>query len=279
MNTQKALNINLLVLDERLQSRVEINEEMVSEYAHDMEQGDQFPPVTVHFDGVQYYLSDGFHRYHAARRIEKASIVANVIPGTFRDAQLYATSVNAKHGMRRTNADKRKAVMTMLEDFEWGDWSNVEIAQHCGTSAAFVSNLRAVVEGDNKSETVKYRTATGKIAEKKRAPGRKKQEKVEEPEEEEAKEDTSETDAQQELIGILTKQLEDTRAQAAINLMDASEEDKKSAENLIKELQEENRLLKIELESVKASRDTFQNENAQLKRQVAMLMKKLKADK
>lgn len=278
MNTQKSLNLNLLVLDERLQSRVEINEEMVAEYAHDMEQGDQFPPVTVHFDGIQYYLSDGFHRYHAARRIEKASIVANVIPGTFRDAQLYATSVNAKHGMRRTNADKRKAVMTMLDDFEWSQWSNAEIARHCGTSAAFVSNLRAVVEGDTKPETVKYRTPTGEVAEKKRAPGRKKQAK-EEPEEEEAKDDTSETDAQQELIGILTKQLEDTRAQAVINLMDASDEDKKSAENLIKELQEENRLLKIELESVKASRDTFQNENAQLKRQVSMLMKKLKADK
>lgn len=277
MNTQKSLNLNLLVLDERLQSRVEINEEMVAEYAHDMQQGDQFPPVTVHFDGVQYYLSDGFHRYHAARRIEKASIVANIIHGTFRDAQLYATSVNAKHGMRRTNADKRKAVMTMLDDFEWSAWSNAEIARHCGVSAAFVSNVRAEVEG-GKPETVKYRTATGEVAEKKRAPGRKKQEKVEEPEEEPT-DDTDEHVAQQELIGILTKQLEDTRAQAAINLMDASEEDKKSAENLIKELQEENRLLKIELESVKASRDTFQNENAQLKRQVSMLMKKLKADK
>lgn len=278
MNTQKALNINLLVLDERLQSRVEISEEMVADFAHDMEQGDQFPPVTVHFDGVQYYLSDGFHRYHAARRIEKASIVANVIPGTFRDAQLYATSVNAKHGMRRTNADKRKAVMTMLDDFEWSQWSNAEIARHCGTSAAFVSNLRAEVEG-TKPDTVKYRTATGEVAEKKRAPGRKpKAQEPEEPEEE-AADDTDERVAQQELIGILTKQLEDTRAQAAINLMDATDEDKKSAENLIKELQEENRLLKIELESVKASRDTFQNENAQLKRQVSMLMKKLKADK
>lgn len=277
MNTQKSLNLNLLVLDERLQSRVEINEEMVAEYAHDMEQGDQFPPVTVHFDGIQYYLSDGFHRYHAARRIEKASIVANIIHGTFRDAQLYATSVNAKHGMRRTNADKRKAVMTMLDDFEWSQWSNAEIARHCGVSAAFVSNVRAEVEG-TKPDTVKYRTATGEVAEKKRAPGRKPKAKAEEPEEE-AADDTDERDAQQELIGILTKQLENTRAQAAINLMDATDEDKKLAENLIKELQEENRLLKIELESVKASRDTFQNENAQLKRQVSMLMKKLKSDK
>lgn len=277
MNTQKALNLNLLVLDERLQSRVEINEDMVAEYAHDMKQGDQFPPVTVHFDGVQYYLTDGFHRYHAARRIEKASIVANIIHGTFRDAEYYSLCVNKDHGMRRSNADKRRAVQRALDDFEWSMKSNMVLARDIGVSEALVSNMRNELE--KRTDTVQYVTPTGKIAEKKRAPGRKKQEKVEEPEEEEARDDTSESDAQQELIGILTKQLEDTRAQAAINLMDASDEEKKSAENLIKELQEENRVLKIELESVRASRDTFQNENAQLKKQVAMLMKKLKAQK
>jgi cell division septum initiation protein DivIVA len=36
-------------------------------------------------------------------------------------------------------------------------------------------------------------------------------------------------------------------------------------------------VLKIELVAVKKSRDMFQSENAQLKKQVAMLQKKLKA--
>ena len=46
---------------------------------------------------------------------------------------------------------------------------------------------------------------------------------------------------------------------------------------MIGELKEEIRLLQIELVSVKKSRDMFQSENAQLKKQVAMMQKKLKA--
>ena len=51
---------------------------------------------------------------------------------------------------------------------------------------------------------------------------------------------------------------------------------KEEASLLIDELREENRLLKIELSSVKKSRDQFQLENAQLKKQVAMLNRKIK---
>jgi FtsZ-binding cell division protein ZapB len=41
-------------------------------------------------------------------------------------------------------------------------------------------------------------------------------------------------------------------------------------------MREEIRVLKIELVSVKQSRDTFQSENAQLKQQVAMQQRQLK---
>jgi len=32
---------------------------------------------------------------------------------------LFTISVNADHGLPRSNADKRKAVMTLLQDPEW----------------------------------------------------------------------------------------------------------------------------------------------------------------
>jgi FtsZ-binding cell division protein ZapB len=51
---------------------------------------------------------------------------------------------------------------------------------------------------------------------------------------------------------------------------------KAEAAQLIDDLREENRLLRIEIEAVKKSRDQFQAENAQLKKQVAMLNKKIK---
>lgn len=44
--------------------------------------------------------------------------------------------------MRRTNADKRRAVETLLRDDEWGKWSDNEIARRCGVSQPFVSKLR-----------------------------------------------------------------------------------------------------------------------------------------
>jgi FtsZ-binding cell division protein ZapB len=46
------------------------------------------------------------------------------------------------------------------------------------------------------------------------------------------------------------------------------------AQETIESLREEIRILKIDNEALRISRDTFQNENAQLKKQIAMLQKK-----
>jgi len=42
----------------------------------------------------------------------------------------------------RSNADKRKAVLTLLEDEEWGKWSAREIARRCCVSHNFVAELK-----------------------------------------------------------------------------------------------------------------------------------------
>jgi hypothetical protein len=49
---------------------------------------------------------------------------------------------NSTHGLRRTNADKRRAALTLLQDAEWQGWSNREIARQCGVTHAFVAKLR-----------------------------------------------------------------------------------------------------------------------------------------
>ena len=281
MSTQKTLNLGAIVLDSRLQSRTEINEDNVADYAHDMEQGDKFPAITVHFDGINYYLTDGFHRYMAAKRLDRASILCDVINGTFRDAQLYSTGVNSKHGMRRTYADKRKAVMTLLEDFEWSQWSNAEIARQCGVSAPFVKNLRE--SGSQTPATVKYTTSTGEVAERKaknenknrgdagaKPDNPKKEEPVEEPKQD------SQLDASKELIEILQAEIQQLRDKLAMGFMEGTEEEKGLAAQTIAELREELRITKIELEAVKISRGTFQNENHQMRKQITMLQKKLK---
>src|SRR5262249_45028761 len=93
-------------------------------------------------DGEDYWLADGFHRCAAAEAAQLTEIEADIQPGTQREAVLYAVGANAEHGLRRTNADKRRAVLTLLQDREWGQWSDHKIAQMTHTTQPFVSKLR-----------------------------------------------------------------------------------------------------------------------------------------
>jgi len=271
----KIMNIGALVLDEELQSREEIDEAMVSEFVEDLKSGDEFPPVLVYFCGVNYWLTDGFHRYHAHKRIERVSILCEVVNGTRRDAILRSVRANDKHGKRRTNADKRKGVMKLLDDFEWSGWSNAAIAKECRVSPTFVANLR---DSGGPAE-VKYKTSGGNVATKVKAPGRAAKEPT--PKEPELKEPAPEPkveeyDPRDELIEHLTKENDELTMNLALAHMGGTEEEKGEAREIINTLREEVRVLKIELAAVKQSRDTFQSENQQLKAQVMMQQRQLK---
>lgn len=45
-------------------------------------------------------------------------------------------------GLKRTNEDKRRAVLILLKDPEWQMWSDRRIACHAGVSNTFVAKLR-----------------------------------------------------------------------------------------------------------------------------------------
>lgn len=124
------------------QPRAAIDYQVVSDYAAAMAAGDIFPPVIVIFDGVTYWLADGFHRYHAARASGATEITVDVRTGSVRDAVLLSVGANAQHGLRRTNADKRKSVETLLADPEWRAWSDNKVARQCGVSHPFVGEVR-----------------------------------------------------------------------------------------------------------------------------------------
>lgn len=143
------------------QPRAEIDDQLVSEYADEMGAGVEFPPVVVFYDGVAYWLADGFHRTHAARRARIEAVSAEVRNGTKRDAVLYSVGANSAHGKRRTNADKRKAVLTLLKDDEWSAWSDREIARQCGVDHVTVGRYRESLVKST-SETQPVRTYTTK---------------------------------------------------------------------------------------------------------------------
>lgn len=139
------LELEQIRIDGGTQSRVELNQETVAEYAQAFTDGAEFPPVVVFFDGASYWLADGFHRYFGARDAGESAIAVQVINGTQRDAVLYSLKANATHGLKRTNADKRKAVETLLKDAEWAAWSDRKIAEVCGVGYSLVSDVRKAI--------------------------------------------------------------------------------------------------------------------------------------
>ena len=257
-------NIELIRIDKGTQSRIAISQETVDDYARQMEDGAKFPPVIVFHDGVEYYLADGFHRYFANRKLKRDSIDVDVVKGTLREAILYSLKANKAHGLRPSIEDKRNMVTKMLTDHEWKEWADREIARHCGVSHVFVAKMRKELSGGEVQTTRKFKTKGGNVSTfTNRQP---------EPEPE-----APVYDEKQEMLDALVVENEKLSEQLAIATIDGTAEEKDLAQSLISEQKEEIRVLKIELVAVKKSRDMFQSENAQLKKQVAMLQKKLKA--
>ncbi len=146
------VQLDLIRLDGGTQPRGTMSDYVVDEYKEAMLEGAEFPPVEIIYDGQDHWLVDGFHRFWAAKHGGRAEILANITPGTYRDALLASVGANATHGLRRTNLDKERAVKRLLDDTEWGKWADREIARVCNVSHTFVARLR------------KERAPTGNVA-------------------------------------------------------------------------------------------------------------------
>lgn len=154
--------ISAIRLDGGTQSRALLQDGIINEYAAALEDGASFPPVVLFYDGSDHWLADGFHRVRAYLFAGRDTIPADVRQGTRRDAILYSVGANEAHGLRRTNDDKRRAVLTLLNDAEWAKWSDREIARRCNVSDKTVASLRPVT-ADFRSERT-YTTKHGTTA-------------------------------------------------------------------------------------------------------------------
>lgn len=264
MFTSKSVPIDAINITGGTQSRLKIDEDYVEEILGKMKEDTEYLPVTVFFDGKEYWLADGFHRYHATRKNGKASIKCNVTNGLLRDAILYSKSANNRHGLPPTLQDKLHNVKEMIEDFEWGGWSNREIGRICDVSHVTVAKMRV----GKVPEKVKFVNKDGEV-----------KTRVTKPEKPVKTFDVAtpatpvDDGKQQEAIDFLVQENEKLSDQLAVQ----GSADPELAGKTIAELRDEIKQLTIELNSVKISRDQFQAENAQLKKQVVYLQKQLKA--
>jgi hypothetical protein len=274
-----SIKLNDIEVTTETQVRERICQETVDEYAQEMQEGAIFPPIELVEDGILYFIADGYHRYEAAKKIDKGFIEANVRQGSVRDAILIGLSSNHNHGLRLTIDDRRKMVRLLLEDAEWRNWSNAEIAKKCSCSVELVAKIRTSMGVDKeitsclrKGKPIKIRTPI--------LPLEKSQEIYPS---EIGGIDDQQVDPKdlkiEELYDALDRLNEDKTNlsdRLAIAAFDGTEDERSLAQNTIDALRNEIKLLTQELEVIKVSRDTHQNEKAEMRKQLNWYMNQRK---
>ncbi len=141
-------------------------DKLVKEYAEAMSAGSIFPPIAVFAEqgSKRYLLADGFTRLESTKQIKCETITCLVREGGVHEALGFAFSANDEHGLRRTNADKRNAVMMALKDPTWCAWSNVDIGRLCKVSDKLVAKVREdlVLSGEIDDQETRTYTQDGK---------------------------------------------------------------------------------------------------------------------
>ncbi len=118
------------------------------------------PPITAYSDDVHVWVTDGNHRIFGKKVNGSTEIECDVQKGSFEDALLASVKANRSHGLRRTNEDKRKAVLTLLEG--WPTWSDRQISDVVGVSPSTVGAVRKKNPEVSKLDTSKRKGLDGK---------------------------------------------------------------------------------------------------------------------
>lgn len=174
------------------QVRAMLSQETIAEYAEALRVGHEFPPICVVYDGfASYWIADGWHRFGAYVENGERMIPAIIVKeGNERDALLYAvTKANRTHGLRRTNADKRRTVEIVLRDPDWSKWSDRKVASECGVGYSLVADIRRELQpqeqlpdsGSCKTESAEPQTRIGKDGKERKAPTPRAQQTASEP--------------------------------------------------------------------------------------------------
>jgi len=273
----KILNLAVIRLDGGTQARIALDNDKVGEYAEAMKEGHKFPPITTFYDGSDYWLADGFHRYHATRQTGAVSIEANAITGTVEEAQIYAFGANAKRGLSTTQEDNRSIITRMLSHPISSSWTNAEIARHVGVSSMTVGRVKASLEKSTDTQeepkTQKTYTRNGKqVTIETKNIGRKKAE----PEPQEDDERDQKIAELLDTVEVLHTENQRLKDVIAANQWDATDIERMDVQETIAELREQIKTLEIDNRALRDSRDMFQNRNAELMNRVKALQSRLK---
>jgi hypothetical protein len=139
----KELHLDQIRTDFGTQMRIETSDVTVNEYARLLEDGVTFkyPLIVFEVDG-EYILVDGFHRFFACKKAERATIPCEIRQGTLDDAHEFACCANQAHGLQRNDNDKRKAVIKFFGIPGRDALTNSEVSKRLNVSVPFVKKVR-----------------------------------------------------------------------------------------------------------------------------------------
>jgi len=145
------LKLNDIKLDKELTPRTGINNSTVEIYKNSF---NELPPMDVYWiegrDG--WWLVDGWHRYEAAKSLDKKDIEANEHQGTLDAAKEFSFDSNLKHGQPLTlNERKEVARFKLIKHTKRSDkW----IGEDCGLHSTTIRGIREELEASSKIEVV-----------------------------------------------------------------------------------------------------------------------------
>lgn len=262
MQDIKTIELKKIRLDGGTQPRAKISEEMVARYTEVLLNGGKMKEdPTVYFDGKDYWLADGFHRYHANKRAGYTEIKCIVINGTKREAWIYSRGANHDHGMPRTADEIRSSVISCLNDVELSELSDRKIADICKCSPMTVGRVRKSLELERPAKVM---TKNGKMMDTSNIGTKAKPAPEPEPE-------YTHDDRLSELATEHQHALEENnklRDRLAINALPDAEDAKAEIEETIDGLRSQVSSLELELRAVTQSRNDYQQKNSDLIKQV-----------
>ena len=139
------LPLEQLIVDPTLSPRIgEVHPDHVDDLAESI---DSLPPIVVWCIGGKYYIADGVYRYHAAAAAKRTTIRCEVHTGDLIDAADFAATVNLRHGLKLTRAERREVARGFHR--RHSGWSLRKIAEAMGcdhhTVKAYLAPNRIIV--------------------------------------------------------------------------------------------------------------------------------------
>lgn len=151
------INIHQIRRDGGTQPRGVLDEDHINDLLFALKNGAKFEAILIYYDGENHWLTDGYHRLAATIRYGKDKIKASVRQGTLQDAQWHSFSVNQHNVLKRSNADKQRAIIGALKHSYGIQRSNSEIAQHCGVDEKTVRIWRSSLEESGEIQESEFR--------------------------------------------------------------------------------------------------------------------------